>query len=278
MLDCMKLQKKSKLIVTFFVVILIFSPTIFGLKIKQKKDEKKDLPSYFSWRESYEQDFTSSIKFLNPLPSCEITALCAAIETMVQYKVGYPFGCDLSEAHLFYCSGGTIDWGLYIEDALDYLVEYGVPDEACWPYPDEKKNYPLNTSCPNWKNRTVKIKSWRYLAEDKYEIKTALIENGPIVAYIDLYEDFLYHLSGVYEHRWGPCIGGHWVSIIGYNEEEGCWIGENSYGTQWGENGFFKIKYGECGIEKHMISLKDVYGNFPILYVDGNNIIGPRGG
>jgi len=277
----MKLQKKSRAIITFFTIfILISSPTVFSINTTKitKNYEKEELPTYFSWRDSCAYDFTSPIKFLNPLPSCEIMALCASIETMVHYKVGYPFGCDLSEAHLFFWSGGNLEWGAYIENALNFLTEYGVPDEDCWPYPKEKKDYPLNTSSKDWKDRTVKIKNWSYLPDEIDEIKKAVINNGPVVAYIDLYKDFLYYISGVYEHSWGHCIGGHWVSIIGFDEDDDYWICENSYGTQWGENGFFKIKYGECGIEKHAITMTDVYGTFPIVYADDNNTLGPWDG
>jgi C1A family cysteine protease len=29
----------------------------------------------------------------------------------------------------------------------------------------------------------------------------------------------------------------------------GCWIARNSWGTGWGDSGYFRIAYGECGIE-----------------------------
>jgi C1A family cysteine protease len=47
----------------------------------------------------------------------------------------------------------------------------------------------------------------------------------------------------------GALAGGHCVTLIGYDDAQGCWIGKNSWGTGWGEAGFFKIAYGECGIE-----------------------------
>lgn len=46
-------------------------------------------------------------------------------------------------------------------------------------------------------------------------------------------------------------MGGHAVKMIGWGVEGGVkyWICSNSWGTGWGENGFFKIKMGECGID-----------------------------
>ncbi|MEA2055266.1 MAG: C1 family peptidase, partial [Candidatus Thermoplasmatota archaeon] len=132
-----------------------------------------DLPSYFSWRDIDGVDFTTPIRNQIRLHSCESFALVAALETMVQCEVGYPFGCDLSEAHLFFFSGGNMEWGSYPENDTDFLVEYGVPDEACWPYPEDHFPYPLNTTCPDWQNRTVKITNWSYLPEDPIAIKNA---------------------------------------------------------------------------------------------------------
>ena len=197
---------------------------------------------------------------------------------MVQYKVGFPFGCDLSEAHLFFWSGGNINWGSYPENDTNFLRNYGIPDEACWPYPKDKYQYPLNTTCPDWQNRTVKIKNWSYLSEDPIAIKTALVTNGPVPTYFMVYKDFQQYEKGIYQHKWGRFIAPHYITIIGYDDQQGCWLCKNSWGKNWGDNGWFKVKYGECGIEKKSFFLHDVYGKFPIVYVDDNNTNGPWNG
>jgi parallel beta-helix repeat protein len=237
-----------------------------------------DLPSYFSWRDIEGTDFVTPIRDQSPFHSCETFALVGALETMVQYEVGYPFGCDLSEAHLFFYSGGNLDWGSYPENDSQYLVDYGVPDEACWPYPDEVKQYPLNTTSPDWQNRTVKIKNWSYLPDDPIAIKNALINNGPVPTYFVVYKDFWYYKRGIYQHRWGELIAPHYVTIVGWNDNPGYWIIKNSWGKSWGNNGWFNIKYGECSIEKKSFYLEDAYGNFPIVYVDDDNTDGPWDG
>jgi len=197
---------------------------------------------------------------------------------MVQIKVNYSFGCDLSEAHLFFYSGGNIEWGSYPENDTQFLKEYGIPDEACWPYPKERYQYPLNTTSPDWKNRTVKITDWRYLPEDQIEIKKALVTNGPVPTYFIVYTDFLYHKKGIYQHKWGKILGPHYVTIVGYNDNPGYWICKNSWGTKYQDNGWFKIKYGQCSIEKKSFYITGVDGQFPIVYVDDDNIAGPWNG
>jgi parallel beta-helix repeat protein len=245
---------------------------------KQGSGDALVLPSSFSWCDIDGVDFTTPIRNQAPYPSCESFAMVAAVETMVQYQVGFPFGCDLSEAHLFFFSGGNIDWGSYPENNTKFLKEFGVPDEACWPYPQDLYQYPLNTTSPDWENRTVKITEWDYLPADPIAIKTALVTNGPVPSYFLVYDDFLYYKTGIYQHRWGAVRGPHYMAIVGYNDDPGYWIVKNSWGTRYQDEGWINIKYGECGIGTKNFYLTGVYGNFPIVYVDDDNVYGPWDG
>jgi cathepsin B len=151
-------------------------------------------------------------------------------------KVGYPFGCDLSEAHLYFWAGGDRSWGSYPENDTNFLVEYGVPDEACWPYPDPdapQVMLPKNTTAPNWQERTVKITNWSYLPKGVDSIKHALVNNGPVPTYLDVYEDFQRYSGGVYQHRWGKSVGIHIVCIMGYSKTKNTWRRRKDLGRIW---------------------------------------------
>ncbi len=268
-------------IITIFVFVLLVNP-VFG-SINQEKltvinENYRALPTSFNWRNINGVDFTTPIRNQAPFHSCETFAIVAALETMVQYKIGYPFGCDLSEAHLYFYSGGNLNWGSFPENDTNFLKNYGIPDEACWPYPSEVKQYPLNTTCSDWQNRTVKISDWKYLPEDVDAIKNAIVNNGPVPTYFIVYEDFIYHKNGVYKHRWGNYRAIHYITIVGYNDNPGYWICKNSWGTKYQDEGWFNIAYGECSIEKKSFYLEGVFGNFPIIYVDDDNINGPWDG
>lgn len=257
-------------------------PSNMNVSPQTQSDELSEgslvLPSSFSWRDINGVDFTTPIRNQNPYPSCESFALVAAVETMVQYQVGFPFNCDLSEAHLFFFSGGNIVWGSYPENDTQFLKQYGVPDEACWPYPKDKYQYPLNTTSPDWMNRTVKITDWSYIPADPVAIKTALLTNGPVPSYFLVYDDFVYFKKGIYQHRWGNTRGAHYMAIVGYNDDPGYWIVKNSWGPNFQEDGWVNIKYGECSIGTINFLLTGVYGKFPILYVDDDNTEGPWDG
>jgi hypothetical protein len=160
---------------------------------------------------------------------------------------------DLSEAHLFFCGGSCgCAFGWWIPPALTYAQDHGISDESCFPYEDHDMDCQL---CRDWIKRAHRVMRWRELASVA-ERKSILSSHGPLVAAMDVYEDFRDYTGGVYQHTVGERLGGHCISIVGYDDNQGCWICKNSWGTDWGEagglspeRGWFRIAYGECGID-----------------------------
>ncbi len=71
------------------------------------------------------------------------------------------------------------------------------------------------------------------------------------MASMNVYEDFIDYTGGIYEHTYGEYVNGHTIVIVGYGNENGndYWLCKNSWGENWGEDGYFKIAFGECGID-----------------------------
>ena len=126
------MKKGSNILILFFVIFLLigFNNSVFAVTSdgtsKYETFHFNDLPESFSWRDKDGVDYTTSVKNQEPCAACESFAMVSIIETLVQYKVGYPFDCDLSEAHLFFYSGGTTEWGVNVTDAANYLIDHGV--------------------------------------------------------------------------------------------------------------------------------------------------------
>uniref|UniRef100_A0A7I4XSQ5 Pept_C1 domain-containing protein n=1 Tax=Haemonchus contortus TaxID=6289 RepID=A0A7I4XSQ5_HAECO len=84
-------------------------------------------------------------------------------------------------------------------------------------------------------------------------IQTNIMKKGPVQAAFTVYEDFVHYKSGIYVHTAGNNTGRHAVKIIGWGVENGTkyWTIANSWNTDWGEDGYFRILRGEnhCGIE-----------------------------
>jgi hypothetical protein len=237
-----------------------------------------DLPSHFSWRDVNGTDYTTPVRDQAPAPTCEAYALCAVLETEMQYKLKERYSPDLSENHLYFSAGGTMEQGyVSLTDAANYLMKYGVPDEGCWPEPHRPSDYPFQ-SLPGWENRTVKISEWGWIAHDPTTMKQALVEHGPLVICIHYWRDFLYYRGGVYKNHTGRPIGGHVVAIVGYDDSQSCWIVKNSDGTGWGEDGYFRMAYDAnmisqwYGAGTGVMYLDGVYGNLnpdvPKIYLE----------
>nr|BAC65419.1 cathepsin B [Pandalus borealis] len=94
------------------------------------------------------------------------------------------------------------------------------------------------------------------LPQDVTQIQEEIMTNGPVTAAFAVYDDFLSYKSGVYQHETGLLDGYHAVRVIGWGEEEGTpyWLVANSWNTDWGDNGLFKILRGsdECEFEGDM--------------------------
>jgi len=215
------------------------------------------LPDGFDWQNVNGTNWITPIKSQSSCGSCTAFGTVGALEAVVQIEIGKVFDCDLSEAHLFFCGGGTCNGGMSLSDAANYVKKFGVPDELCFPY--APSDMPCGETNPDWKQRVVKAS--KGAIGGKTQIKNALVQYGPVLASFTVYEDFQYYNGGIYEHVWGNIEAGHAIAIVGYNDNPGYWICKNSWGSGWGENGFFRIKYGECGIDKTAYYFHDVSGN-----------------
>lgn len=98
-------------------------------------------------------------------------------------------------------------------------------------------------------------------------MKFELVSNGPIVVGFKVYKEFMQYAGGIYHHtglgdlRFNPFEETtHAVLVIGYGIDnvsgEKYWIVKNSWGTTWGEKGYFRIRRGndECGIESDAVA------------------------
>jgi hypothetical protein len=70
-----------------------------------------------------------------------------------------------------------------------------------------------------------------------------------MIACMAVYRDFFSYRNGIYRHVTGDLAGYHAICCIGYDEDEQCWICKNSWGEDWGMDGYFKIAYGQADMD-----------------------------
>jgi C1A family cysteine protease len=77
--------------------------------------------------------------------------------------------------------------------------------------------------------------------------------NGPVSAGMVTFEDIGPFQGGVYIHRVGKQTDHHAIVLIGWgydvNYRSEYWIVRNSWGPEWGDQGYFKVLMGMYEIE-----------------------------
>ncbi|MBN1756048.1 hypothetical protein JW877_07530 [bacterium] len=236
---------------------------------------KMDTPEAFDWRDYEGQNWVRPVRDQGRMGSCWAFGACACIEAALKIRAGNSeLPVDLSESYLVNCSDAGSEEGGWHRYAAEYIEANGIVDEQCAPYVD----YPVDCSlrCRDWQTRLTYIDSYRWVFSYAMEPLREAILEGPLAASFMVYEDFFYYESGVYEHTWGEASGGHVILICGYDNNDSCWIAKNSWGTDWGENGYFKIKWRNCFIEVDLMSVEvsdyPPYG-FPELLHPSNSAV-----
>lgn len=150
---------------------------------------------------------------------------------------------DLSEQQLISCNpwGYSCDGGWYI---FEMFQDPGAALESCQPYTGSDK-----TKCNNCTG-VYKIVNWNYVSLSDMpsieEIKTALMIYGPVAAGMYASDAFMFYKKGVWTLDEEGDIN-HAITIVGWDDnlgDNGAWIIKNSWGNDWGENGFAYVAYG----------------------------------
>jgi cathepsin X len=180
---------------------------------------------------------------------------------------------SLSVQVVINCQGGGTCHGGNPGGVYDFAYYNGIPDDTCQQYIAQDPEQSLcvltqicETCIPpapkvgeHSKCFSVDRPKLYYVSEygsvrGADRMKAEIFKNGPIGCGIEVTDKFEAYTSGVYS-EWSlfPSLN-HEVSIVGWGKTaDGTeyWIGRNSWGTYWGENGFFKIKMynNNLGIE-----------------------------
>jgi len=227
----------------------------------------KQFPSHFDWREVEGASFVTPVRNQYQCGACWAFSVVGAFESLIAIREGIPDpDYDLSEQMMLSCTNaGNCTYGGYLNAAADALVDVGTIFEECLPY-EARDDIPCNDRCDEWAEQIVTAKSWSwvggsFLPPDVDTIKAA-ITISPIATGLLVFDDFMSYKGGVYEHVSGPLVGAHAITLIGWDDAQQCWIGKNSWGTLWGESGFFKIKWGNSFIGTSSVLLDYEAGNF----------------
>jgi C1A family cysteine protease len=144
---------------------------------------------------------------------------------------------------------GTVsqDSGAFIRDGIKTLNTYGVCSEAVWPYNiSQYTTKPSDAAYAQAKLHTA-LAYYRVNVAIN-DVKAALAAGFPIVIGLTLYESFESYTTAAtgvvtMPKPYEQVLGGHAVAIVGYNDAKKQLIVRNSWGTNWGDKGYFYLPY-----------------------------------
>jgi hypothetical protein len=201
--------------------------------------------SSVDWRSRWGQNWITSVRDQQQCQACWAFAGVALVESMV--RIEHATWTQLSEGDPHRGVGKTCpDLGNEGEVST-FFAANGFCDPGSWPW---RTDAPPYAPTPDRNGRSVRGPAFDVVsvADSKNWLDTV----GPLVTWVDVYDDFYGVGSGVYHRSTDPANvlrGGHLFLIVGYDDALGAWLCKNSWGTNWGMNGFGWIGYGENRID-----------------------------
>lgn len=154
---------------------------------------------------------------------------------------------------------GGVDEGSLPSDALQLIVDSGAATLATMPYDDsDYRTQPDSTA----RAEASAYKAASFAAVRSLEmVKRSLAARTPVTIGMSVYDSF-YRLSGsnsVYSDYSGASSGGHAITIVGYDDNAfgGAFKVINSWGTDWGDGGYFWLPYSGISIVSQAYVLTD---------------------
>ncbi|MBF0495191.1 MAG: hypothetical protein HQK58_01235 [Deltaproteobacteria bacterium] len=216
-------------------------------------DRAATLPAALDWRNN-NGNYVTTPKQQGSCGSCYIFSSVAALESKTLIALKTPgVALDLSEQIPLSCcpTCGNCTQGGYVDYVLGFFKQQGDASDSCLLYTGNDK-VTCDKACPNWTAGAYKLAGYTVqVASTNLDttiagVKNALNSSGPIIASMAVYEDFPKYSKGVYSYTSGRLLGYHAILIVGYDDSQQALIVKNSWGTAWGESGFFRIAYSQC--------------------------------
>ena len=146
---------------------------------------------------------------------------------------------------------GTIDTdsGAMIRDGVKSVAKAGVCSEAMWPYDITKFRDKPTTTCYKDAAKHQAIVYQRVL-NTQNQLQGCLAAGGPVIFGFSVYESFetaevartgVMPMPSITTEK---LLGGHAVLAVGYDDASQRFIVRNSWGTGWGQKGYFTMPYG----------------------------------
>ena len=240
-----------------------------------------------------EEGYVTSSKNQHENNACWAFTATSLIETQsIYYKALTKNQADFSEAHIFYNTSRnsfeniTLDTynrtlltgGNSMVAASYFFNGKGPVYESAFPYSNEAK-FQQKSYVENSFDKPV-VSVDEYLYETHYNdnnsctnyvisLKTKIKEFKSVGTNIFVDDSYMNAINGNYYYKYSGTsnVGNHAVVLVGWDDTipasnfknattNGAWIAKNSWGTSWGNNGYFYISYEDTIVCKDSYNFK----------------------
>lgn len=257
-------MKKYIILLSLLVVSVTSQKTLYEDQIGFLKDEINDLPMKYDARERFPNCFNSPLLNERSCKSSSIIATAFVLSTRFcihDKKNQFQENFYLSAEDYLGCidNSGKCKADPSLGTVWKTLERNGVCKDSCKPFtaglygePGRCHNYCAITT-RNYTKYKAQQGSINSLSLNIEDIKRRIYEYGPITTTMKKFKSLDDYRIGVYKcsDNQDTDFEVHSVAIVGwgYDSLDGeYWTVANSFGPMWGEEGYFKIGFGECGI------------------------------
>lgn len=196
--------------------------------------------------------FMTEVENQEETNSCAANAVAGAYEYLVKRHLGEE-SYDVSRLFIYY-NGRAVDGiehedeGSVIGSLIESLKQHGACSEETWPFDASIVNeQPSEEAYQEAAHFVVEDNAIVPTTLDAW--KAALAEGYPIIFGISLFESFDRHRKPGLVPMPSPressreSHGGHAMLAVGYSDKDRVFIVRNSWGNEWGDDGYCYIPY-----------------------------------
>jgi len=249
-----------------------YSPSHFPDVLLDDRDDAEKyagLPESWDWRNVGGVNYVSPVRNQEHCGSCFTFASLATIEARLRIATKNRAQTILSPQQAINCNIYAQGCnGGFPYPVAKFGTDFSLVDEACLPYQSETGQCSDTCSSPSAR---IKLKQPRFVggyfgACNEAAMMRELVTSGPLTVGFLCGPGVMAYQSGIFTlgplasdqklssqalrlaaegvHEWEKTS--HSVSIVGYGVENGTkfWIVKNSWGTDWGEDGYIRVKRG----------------------------------
>jgi len=208
------------------------------------------LPSTVDWVAAGK---VSAVKNQGQCGSCYTFSTTGAVEAAyaIEHSTSPP---SLSEQEIVDCSGSYGNQGCnggMMDNAFNWIINNGgICTESGYPYQAVQGN--CQTSCTNY----LTITSYTDVTPSSESQLQAALSRQPVSVAVDASQGWQTYAGGIIDSSCGCSTNlDHGVLLVAYGTDSGeaYWTIKNSWGPDWGENGYIRLKRnvggaGTCGL------------------------------